>query len=104
MELTRDAEKMICIIYKEYLTRRKNGVPKNQAKQFNDFETWSKDLFPNELTEDVKATSCEMCKAFGIRMYMNCGFILNDAAIIYMENRFKNGISEVLSFLAQFIP
>lgn len=70
MELTRDAEKMICIIYKEYLTRRKNGVPKNQAKQFNDFETWSKDLFPNELTEDVKATSCEMCKAFGIRMYI----------------------------------
>lgn len=30
--------------------------------------------------------------------------MLNDFAIVYMENRFKNGIVDTLSFLAQFIP
>lgn len=29
------------------------------------------------------------------------GFCLNDEAIIYMENRFKNGASEVLDWLGK---
>ena len=38
-----------------------------------------------------------------IEMYIVEGFSLTDAAIIYMENRFKNGVSEVLEYVGKFI-
>lgn len=31
-ELTKDAEYMLCALYKSYLNRRKNGVNKHDAK------------------------------------------------------------------------
>lgn len=34
-ELTKDADKLICCIYKEYLEKRKSGIPKSQAKEFD---------------------------------------------------------------------
>lgn len=94
--LTKDADKMICTIYKAYLERRKSGVSKNQAKYFGDFEVWRKQLFPEQDLQDVQATVCEMTKAFGIKPYYNLGFVLNDEAIVYMENRFPKGIEQFL--------
>ena len=36
MGITKDAEVVICFVYKMYLERRKNGVPKRDAIRFDD--------------------------------------------------------------------
>ena len=35
MQLTRDADKLACSMYKFYLERRKNGIDKNNARHFD---------------------------------------------------------------------
>lgn len=54
--------------------------------------------------EDYKDIVASMTRAFDCTMYLSGGFLLNDSAIVYMESRFKNGVKDVLSFLAQFVP
>lgn len=101
INLTRDAQKMIAIFYKEYLKRRKNGESKEQSKDFMDSEKWKEELFPNCNPRDIDSTFRELARAFGIKSYIRCGFRLNDTAIIYMENRLKNTAKDTISFLAQ---
>lgn len=101
--LTKDAEKMIAAAYKGYMEKRKNGISKAQAKHFS-----AEELRPHYFSDmnfsDYKETVAEMCRAIGATMFMDGGFCLNDAAIVYMENCFQNGAADTLSFLAQFIP
>lgn len=101
--LTKDAQKLVAVAYKEYLEKRKSGVDKTNSKHFSCSEIHEK-YFNDFSLRDYKETVAEMCRAFNCSMYMDGGFMLNDFAIVYMENRFKNGIKDVLSFLSQFIP
>lgn len=101
--LTKDAEKLVAAAYKEYLEKRKSGVDKSSAKLCQCADMMQK-YFPESSLQDYKETAAELCRAFGCSMFMNGSFLLNDAAITYMENRFKNGAKDTLSFLAQFIP
>lgn len=99
--LSRDADKAICTIYKEYLSRRNNGVPKFQARRFSDFEEWHSILLTELSDDDAKETIAELARAGLAQMHLGGGFALNDEAIIYMEQRFPNGASQVLEWLAK---
>lgn len=101
--LTKDAQKLVAAAYKEYLERRNSGVDKINAKSFDGREFQTK-YFPEISLRDYRETVSEMCRAFGCKYFLNGGFLLNDVAIAYMENRFKNGLKDTVSFLAQFIP
>lgn len=101
--LTKDAQKLVAAAYKEYLEKRKFGVDKTNAKHFTCAELHDK-YFNNFSLQDYKETVAEMCRAFHCSMFLDGGFLLNDFAIAYMENRFKNGLVDALTFLAQFIP
>lgn len=102
--LSKDAEKVICIIYKDYLERRKNGEPKRNAQCYTSISDLSARLFPKLNELDLQDTINELARCFNFKRYTAGGFVLSDDAIIYMENRFKNGLVEVISFIAQFIP
>lgn len=103
LELTKDAEKLVAAAYKEYLEKRKAGADKSSAKLFPCTSMMQK-YFPEYSLQDYKETVAELCRAFRCSMFMDGSFLLNDAAIVYMETRFKNGLKDALSFLAQFIP
>lgn len=103
VELTRDAQKTLAMIYKVYLERRKSGVSKRDAKCFNS-EALRQQYFQDEHPSDFSDSVREVCRAFGCRVYIDGSFMLSDSFIIHMENRFKNGILDVATFLAQFIP
>ena len=103
MVLTKDADKMICKIYKSYLEKIRDGMQKRFAKDFMRFEKWSKELFPKDNPNDVHETAKEVCRAFDMKIYTNGGFILNDQTIYYMENRFKDGLKGVVDFLLNFV-
>lgn len=103
MELTRDADALLSVMYKEYLLRKKNGTPKLQAKIFGGAAYLQETLAPKLSVEDV----AETCRELGRAEFLSNNYAddtvsicqLTDKAIIHMENRFKNGLDEVLSYL-----
>ena len=104
MQLSKDSDKLACLIYKKYLEKRKSGESKPNAKRFDyDFylnikslSTWNPD--------DIDETINELEHAGFVKKYIDGGFVILDDFIIYMENRFKNGIVEVTDFITKFIP
>lgn len=103
INLTRDAEKLAVAAYKVYLAEREKGASKDDAKDI-EVQDIQPIYFSDTSLHDYFDTVAEMTRAFGCKMYIDGSFYLNDKFIAYMENRFKNGIKEALSFLAQFIP
>ena len=103
IDLTKDADTLICLIYAEYLNRRKTGVDKRQAKNFANTDNFPVSFKRKFSEDDIKATLPELKRAGMIRLYINSGFVLEDSGIIYMEKRFPNGISQVLDWLSKII-
>lgn len=105
VNLTKEADALICVIYKNYLLKRKSGVPKGQAKFFGSSLDVQTELMPKWSPEDTDETCWELhrsnmlicteadCIAYFIQ--------LSDDAIIYMENRFKDGLNSVLDYLSK---
>ncbi len=104
-DLSHDAEYLLCVLYKNYIDRRKNGEDKSKAKMMNSSEHIFNTLLSEWKFEDVDETCRELDRA-GL---LNCQYgdnivyfsVLNDNAIIYMENRYKRGISEVIDTISK---
>lgn len=104
VQLTKDADKLLCCAYKMYLERRKNGSSKDTAKEFEKTFYLSDKHLCDWQDDDVSDTLIELSKADLIRMDIIGNFGLKPSAIIYMENRFKNGLNEITDFISKFIP
>ena len=100
-KLTKDADRMICEIYATYLERRSNGLPKKAAADFSDESSFPEIHKADWLSQDGKTALQELNKAGFVSTFIYGGFSLKDPAIIYMENRFKNGLADVIDFLAK---
>lgn len=100
-ELTKDAQKLVALLYKSYLERRKSGMSKTNAKFFELNEIYS---LTDDSPEDVYETIREIKSVYPLKEDIIGNITLSDKMISYMENRFKKGLVDVLSFLAQFIP
>lgn len=104
MELTKDSDKLACLVYKSYLDKRKNGESKANAKHFNHDFYASIEYLSGWHLDDISETINELKRAGFVKKYIDGGFVLLDEFIIYMEKRFKNGFMEVTDFIAKFIP
>ncbi|WFR56421.1 hypothetical protein QA584_22835 [Anaerocolumna sp. AGMB13025] len=101
-ELTKDADKLLCCIYKQYLESRKAGKSKFDSKKF--YESFYKnDKHIGDWTDDdISETLIELHKSQYIRLDIAGNFMITDSMIIYMENRFKNGLLDVLDVISKF--
>lgn len=109
IQLSKDADYLICLIYKYYLELRDNGFSKTDAKSLGDSHDVNEKIIPEWSFDDTDDTCRELIRKdlLDNRIYVDnyCGFMqLSDKGIIYMENRFKNGFKEVTDFIAKFIP
>lgn len=104
MKLTRDTDKIFCLIYGEYLNRKKLGVSKSQAKLFDNPTLLQEQFLQGIHENDISDAILELSHAKAIRMYYDRSFYLEDAGIIYMENKFSNELKEVTDFISKFIP
>lgn len=104
VQLTKDADKLICFMYKSYLSKRKDGIDKLNSKRFEFLEIRAFKCCSSWNNDDVKATIAEISRAGYGSMFLDGGFLANDHFIVYMENRFKNGLNEVVDFITKFIP
>lgn len=104
MQLTNDADKMVCHLYKLYLEKRKQNIDKLDAIHFSFAAISGLPAFSKWSESDIEATIAELKRADLGKMFLDRSFVANDNFIFYMENRFKNGLSEVLDFISKFIP
>ncbi len=103
-ELTKDADKLICCIYKEYLEKRKSGVSKSQSKEFDGNFYLNVKTLSRWNSADISDTLQELHDKELIFKNVIGDFELLDSAISYMENRFKKGLEEITDFISKFIP
>lgn len=103
MDITKDAEKVLCCIYKIYLERRKDGIPKSEAVDFeSDF--YKNDKHLSKMNDnDIYECILELKQNGCLKVYINGSFVILNPTIVYMENRFKNGLSEVFDILSKFL-
>lgn len=99
--LSKDADKALCLIYKEYLSRRKSGSEKRSSKNFFNREQWPAEFIEKDGLPDFLDSLRELQNAGFVRRTMGGGFYLEDAGIVYMEQRFPNGIAQVLDWLGK---
>ncbi len=108
MQLTSDADRLICILYKAYLDSRDRGFSKADARCFGSSEKIHEAHFPDWLYEDVDETCRELSRNGLLNCFWADGIAysveLSDSGICYMENRFKNGIVGLTDFISKFIP
>lgn len=104
MDLTKDADEMLCVLYREYIERREQGMSKSSAKGFAHPELLQQALFPEWYLEDISDTLSELHKAGYIHLYVESSFRLEDAAIVYMEGRFGRNLDKILSYISVLRP
>ncbi len=97
--LTKSTDKVLCKLYKEYLSRIKNNVSKSNALVFD--TTSISQLFENK---DIDFEISELKKNSLIEAWITGEVLLRSEAIVYMENRFKNGLIEITDFIAKLKP
>jgi len=107
-DLTREQKHLIVSMYKEMLLRSHQSMSLDEARRYDNSDI-IKDLFcPSQTSEHVS----DLCWALQSKGYIECypgdeladEISITDKTIIYMENRCKNGLKDVLSFLASLIP
>lgn len=106
--LTKDAEKLLCVLYKDYLEKRKSGVPRGEANYFSDSDYIQDKFLPNWTSDDVSDLCWEMHRAGVLRCTpgdnLANNVTLTPDAIARMENRFKDNVKEIAEFIGNFIP
>lgn len=100
--MTKDADQMLCCLYREYLNRIKAGSSKTSARAFTAEYAESDDILSKWHPDDFCTTRNELKRAGYLDVNIIGNFRLNDAAISYMENRFKNNIKELTDFISKF--
>lgn len=110
VKLTNDSEKLICIMYKNYLEKRKSGLTKSESNYFESSHVIHEGLLPEWSFDDVDDTCRELSRAGLISCLWADNIAVNisisDLGIVYMENRFKNGSNEAIASIPDlpFIP
>jgi hypothetical protein len=105
INLTKDADTLICLLYKQYCQNLKDGVPKAQAKMFGGSEDIQKTIAPKWTLEHVDETCRELSRSGLLECFYADDMVyqtwLTDTGIIYTENRFKDGLDNVLDYLGK---
>lgn len=105
IELTNDADYLLCVLYDAYRQRRKQGMPAFDAKLFGGSPEIQEDCIQNWPTHDIDNAASEL-EYEGL---LDCLFeadeliqsFLTNEAIAYMERRFKHNFDQLLHYIAE---
>ena len=108
LKISKSSKQILYTMYKEYLQRIKNGDSKQSAKIFGSSKEIRRQLFPDLRAIDVLEDLGELARNKLVSGppadddFYFCA--LTDLAIYELENRFKNGLREVVDFLLKLKP
>lgn len=102
--MTKDADKMLCCLYREYMNRVNAGASKTSSRDFTPEYILSDAVLSKWHPDDVLITRKELQNLGYLTVNIIGKFRLTDEAISYMENRFINGLNEVVDFISKIVP
>ena len=98
--ISNEADFLLCILYREFLDRRKNEQSRDDAAAFGSCEVIQSEILPEWPTHDIDAALWELHRKGLVDAYpgdnMAMAAILQPDGIVYMENRFKNKLQELI--------
>lgn len=108
IELSKDADALICAIYKGYLEKRQQGIAKSKAAYLGSSESIHKNYMSKWMFEDVDET----CRELHRSKLLYCAYAddvvweatLSDIGVVYMEGRFGRNLKKVIDYLSPLIP
>ena len=105
--VTKDSERLVILLYKQYVVSVKSGIPRSEARLFGDYDQIADQFCPGESVESVSDLLWELARAdyLEVSAYddMPCECELTMPCIVMMENRFKDGIKSILDFLTNLV-
>lgn len=106
--MSKDAKFVLYHLYKEYLLRRENHIPKSKAKCFDSAEFIHDTIFPDLNLDDLVESLRELGRNGFLYNSYACDSVysceITDDAIVVMENQKKDTLLNVLDFISKFIP
>ncbi|MCJ0921352.1 hypothetical protein MTW97_01670 [Mammaliicoccus sciuri] len=103
-DLTKQQQYIITNFYKIFKDRQKRGLSRSECKNFKSSDEVHKEFFDYLNKEDFIADTRTLrgkdyiTGAFASNMVVEIA--ISDKTIIYMENRFKNNIKDIVKFLS----
>ena len=104
LKLTKEADKLLAVMYKEYLEKRKHGLSKSDSREFEAYYFDKIATFSSWPAGDLSDSMNELRENGLIKMYIDGSCSLNEIAIATAEDRLKDSVVAGGSYLAQFIP
>lgn len=101
--MTRDSEKMLCCLYKEYLQRIKAGESKTDSKFFKAEYFSNDEVLSKWHPDDTASTRNSLGKLGLLKIHISGNFEFTDSGIEFMETRFKSDIEKVANHLAELL-
>lgn len=104
-KLTNQQKYVLSMLYKRYLENRKNGSSVDQSKYFGSIYKARNELFDNILVEDLQSYMNGLQAnqftngVYGDGVYAE--FFITDKTVVYFENKFKNNLKSVASFIKE---
>jgi len=103
-DLTKQQQYIITNLYKIFKDRQKRGLSRSESKIFKSSDEVRKEFFDYLNKEDFIADTRTLrgkdyiTGSFASNMVVEIA--ISDKTIIYMENRFKNNIKDIVKFLS----
>lgn len=108
MDITKDAKKLLLLMYKEYQRRRKKGMTRSDAMFFCGADTIKEDLLPDELLQDVNDYIRELHRAGYVTANYADNTVwlceLTTEAIMKIENLPADTLRSIADFIGNFVP
>lgn len=101
-ELTKNAYKILCIAYKQYLERTET-MKENDARFIHADFYQNEKAVKNLSSRDIFTYVRELQKSGFCKSFQDGSFKLTSEAIAHMENRFKNGLKDVVDVITKFL-
>lgn len=93
--MTKETEKAFKILYCEYKHRRKSGIPKSTAMEFEDGCIQRLSAFQSWLADDIGHALQELKKAGYVKIFIYGDCALTEAGLEFMENKPKEFFAEL---------
>ena len=108
MELTKDSKKILFTLFKEFRTRRNSGISRRDAANFRSASFIHSNYFSDWLLVDVE----DCLRELGRAGFLDNGYAdntvyfchLSDAGIAYLELLPAETLTNIIDFIAKFIP
>lgn len=104
IRLTKDADYLLCVLYDEYLARRRNGESAFDARIFGDSESIQSDFIPQWSTDEIDDAAGELSrKSLANCLYANdtlSMLAIERDGIFLMEHRFSDKRDQLIQRIA----